>query len=138
MKKNAEYVGVNDEYIPKNEKYVDESTFTNEKKEKIEKNVKKSGKIVLGLIIGYIAFIVLFVILIFGVSIFEFIQFNKQGEKMMNFFVDKMETMDDDEYDYKENVKNKKKMEKLNNEYEEGEEKVKDFINEIQYNINNN
>lgn len=68
MKKNGEYVGVDEKFIPENEKYVDDSVIGD--KEKIKKFTTRIAK-------GYIIFIVLFAILAFGMPIFIFMQGKK-------------------------------------------------------------
>lgn len=64
MKKNSEFVGVDEKFIPENEKYVDESLLGNkeESRTKIKKFTKK-------FVIGYIIFIVLIFAAIIGFGI---------------------------------------------------------------------
>lgn len=55
MKRNGQYVGVDEKYIPEEEKYVDNST-NEEIKNDINNGIKKNGKKVLkGFTIGYLA-----------------------------------------------------------------------------------
>ena len=49
MKKNGEYVGVDEKFIPEDEKYVDESLL--EIKEESTRKIKKTAKTI---VIGYI------------------------------------------------------------------------------------
>ena len=143
MKKNAEYVGVNDEYIPKNEKYVDESTFNKEQKDKFVNNLKKGGKIALGVYVGYIIIVALLAVLIIGMTIIGFIRFNKVEEKIIDNSSDIIKsivTMENDINEDSQNNEDKidKDIEKMNKQYEDGEEKVQKMINQIENQINNN
>ena len=72
-KKNAHYVGVDEKYIPEDEKYVKESiaddlktdlkeSYQNMDKEKVKKNIKLVAKVWIGYFIG----VGIFAILIFG------------------------------------------------------------------------
>lgn len=61
MKKNGEYVGVDEEYVPENEKYVDESLLGN--KEKTKKTATSIFK-------GYIILKIITVIIVIGLMIF--------------------------------------------------------------------
>ncbi len=81
MKKNAHYVGVDEKYIPENEKYVKESiaddlktdlkeSYQNMDKEKAKKNIKLVAKVWIGYFIG----VGIFAILIFGFVIFFIIK----------------------------------------------------------------
>lgn len=76
MKKNGEYVGVDEKFIPEDEKYVDESILGN--KEKTYKTVKKIG-------IGYLCFIIIIFAFAIGMIIFIasmfFGTFNKINDK---------------------------------------------------------
>ena len=91
MKKNGEYVGVDDKYIPEDEKYVDESLLGN--KEESTRKIKKTAKII---IIGYIvAFVTIFAIII-GIMIFTFSVFNKTGKGIIELFDQTTSTTDDD------------------------------------------
>ena len=61
MKKNGEYVGVDEKFIPENEKYVDESILGN--KEEKDRKVKKGIKFLLGAYgIGIVIWIVILLI----------------------------------------------------------------------------
>lgn len=77
MKKNGEYVGVDEKFIPENEKYVDESLLGN--KEKTRKTLKKVG-------IGYICFMGLLFIGIITIFIFGFMMFGKVFNKVDKSF----------------------------------------------------
>lgn len=74
MKKNAEYVGVDEKYIPEEERYV-------------EGNSKKDAKILKGVGIGYltfITFIFIAVIAVFGIVIMNFVDINnKRNENVI-------------------------------------------------------
>ena len=65
MKKNSEYVGADEKFIPENEKYVDESLLGN--KEETKKTITKVAK---GFGIGYLVFIVIFLVIFLGSFIF--------------------------------------------------------------------
>ena len=100
MKKNSQYVGVDEKYIPEDEKYVDDD-INNELKEIVndgikytknylsdkdnQKKIKNSGKkifnIFKGIGIGYlifVGFIFLFIILIFIIVISNFFNINNK------------------------------------------------------------
>lgn len=89
MKKNSEYIGVDEKFIPENEKYVDDSILGNEEesKKKIKKWLEFSTK---GLKIGLGVYVILFLlVLIFFVGIVVFIfnhskNMNKQIFDMYN------------------------------------------------------
>ena len=107
MKKNGQYVGVDEKYIPEEEKYVD-NNLNNEIKndmhdiyqgakgyitdkdnqEKIKNVGRKGLKIAKGIGIGYIIFAGIVILLVIATFIFVFSQIfkmNKQGDE----FVDK-------------------------------------------------
>ena len=107
MKKNGQYVGVDEKYIPEEEKYVD-NNLNNEIKndmhniyqgakgyitdkdnqEKIKNVGRKGLKIAKGIGIGYIIFVGIIILLVIATFIFVFSQIfkmNKQGDE----FVDK-------------------------------------------------
>ena len=73
MKRNGEFVGVDEKFIPENEKYVDESLLGD--KEKVKKNVKKIAK-------GYLIFFVVFVIFTISLPIFMLMYGKKQMNEM--------------------------------------------------------
>lgn len=75
MKKNGEYVGVDDKYIPEDEKYVDESLLGN--KEETTRTVKK---VVKGIGIGYFVFIGIFLVIFVSIFIFVGIFIFKTGK----------------------------------------------------------
>ena len=96
MKKNGEYVGVDEKFIPENEKYVDESILGNkeETEEKIKSYVKKGGKIAKGIGIGYLCFFGVTIVLVIGIIIFCFTMFNdvrKNQNEMISSFQQKQE-----------------------------------------------
>lgn len=76
MKKNGEFVGVDEKFIPENEKYVDESLLGD--KEKAKKTAKKFAK-------GYLIFFVIFMVFAISMPIFMFMH----GRKQMNDMRDK-------------------------------------------------
>lgn len=94
MKKNGEFVGVDEKFIPENEKYVEDpiigndeirsgynkvkSYVTNEEnQEKFKKAGKKALKIGKGIGIGYLCFLGVIFALVIGIIIFSFTTFNK-------------------------------------------------------------
>ena len=81
MKKNGEYVGVDEKFIPENEKYVDESLLGN--KEESARKIKKTAKTI-G--IGYICFFFLIFAFMIGMMIFGFTSFNKSRNEMSSIF----------------------------------------------------
>ena len=71
MKKNAEYIGVDEKYIPEEERYV-------------EGNSKKDSKILKGIGIGYlIIYIVIFLItiVVFAIILMNFININNNRKE---------------------------------------------------------
>lgn len=74
MKKNGEYVGVDEKFIPEDEKYVDESLLGN--KEKTKKTVKSIA-------IGYIFFVIFLLAISIGIIIFIISTFNKTKDNMI-------------------------------------------------------
>lgn len=72
MKKNGEFVGVNEKFIPEEEKYVDESILGNkaETEEKIKSFAKKGGNIAKKIGIGYLIFIGFLIAFFIGMFIF--------------------------------------------------------------------
>ncbi len=91
MKKNAEYVGVEDEFIPEDEKYVDESLLGD--KEESNRKIKKTAKSV---IIVYIIFAVMMFAMAIGIIIFTISSFGKAGKKIMDDTEQKAITMQED------------------------------------------
>ncbi len=81
MKKNGEYVGVDDKYIPEKEKYVDDSLLGDKQinQENIKKVAKKVGT-------GYLIFLGLFIAIPLGLIIFFGIKFNNTFNKSKNMF----------------------------------------------------
>lgn len=82
MKKNGEFVGVDEKFIPEDEKYVDESIIGNQEESK--KKVKKVAKAV---ITGYIIWIVIIMAIILGTFIFsiKFTIKDSSSKKITNY-----------------------------------------------------
>ena len=84
MKKNGEYVGVDEKFIPEDEKYVDDSLLGNR-----EETTKKVGKVVKTIGIGYLIYsligLIIFVIIL--VIALKFINgtFNQVNKNFDNF-----------------------------------------------------
>lgn len=91
MKKNGEYVGVDEKYIPEDEKYVDESLLGN--KEESKRKIKKTAK---SIAIGYVLFVIFIFAMFMGIAIFMFSSFNKTRKSMMDDFNQKSTTMQED------------------------------------------
>lgn len=91
MKKNGEYVGVDEKYIPEDEKYVDESLLGN--KEESKRKIKKTAK---SIAIGYILFIIFIFAMFIGIAIFMFSSFNKIRKSMLDDFNQKSTSMQED------------------------------------------
>ena len=83
MKKNVNYVGVDEKYIPEDEKYVEESLGGDK-----NKTVKK---VAIGIVIVWVLVIVLFI----GAAFVMFSIFNKTGKSMMDDFYRESEAMDE-------------------------------------------
>jgi len=77
MKKNGEYVGVDEKFIPENEKYVDESLLGD--KEKAKKTAKKFAK-------GYLIFFVIFMVFAISMPIFMYTNARKQMNDKYNTY----------------------------------------------------
>ncbi len=104
MKKNEQYVGVDEKYVPEDEKYVDNNLNNEIKKDMHDiyqgakgyisdkdnqekmKNVGRKGlKIAKGIGIGYLAFAGIVIVMVIAVFILVFSQFfkiNKQGDEV--------------------------------------------------------
>lgn len=104
MKKNEQYVGVDEKYVPEDEKYVDKNLNNEIKKDMHDiyqgakgyisdkdnqekmKNVGRKGlKIAKGIGIGYLAFAGIVIVMVIAVFILVFSQFfkiNKQGDEV--------------------------------------------------------
>lgn len=84
MKKNGEFVGVDEKFIPEDEKYVEDSILGN--KEESKKKVKKIAKAV-G--IGYLVWIGLALVIVLTIAIFtitQFSKFSKMGQGLFTQF----------------------------------------------------
>ena len=88
MKKNAEYVGVDDEFIPEDEKYVDESLLGN--KEESQRKIKKTAKTIA---IGYIIFAVIMFALVIGITVFIVLSFGKTSKEVKDDIIQGSSTM---------------------------------------------
>jgi len=106
MKKNGQYVGVDEKYIPDDEKYVDNSTneelknFINDKvrsarnyvnDEDNQERIKRAGrtgfKVVKGIAIGYLVFwgvIALIVVMIFALAFSTFFKMSNLIDKQFS------------------------------------------------------
>lgn len=74
MKKNGEFVGVDDKFIPENEEYVDESLLGNK-----EESKRKIIKVAKGIGIGYLIFLGIGVAIVVSIFIFIGSMFFKIG-----------------------------------------------------------
>lgn len=100
MKKNGEYVGVDEKYIPEEEKYVDNETnreikdsindglrsvknYVTDKdnQEKFKKTGKKGLKVLKGLGIGYLVFIGIVIVLVVSVFVIVFVNMAKMNDR---------------------------------------------------------
>lgn len=106
MKKNEQYVGVDEKYIPEDEKYVDnnlnseikndmhdiykgakEYVSDKDNQKKMKKTGRKGLKVAKGLVIGHLVlsvFIVLMVIVIFVLAFSQFFKINKQSNEIQD------------------------------------------------------
>lgn len=82
MKKNAHYVGVDEKYIPEDEKYVDNTVADDIKKDikdsynNLDKEkVKKSAKFLAKASMFYFAFVMIFIVVVFIIVISMFVRF---------------------------------------------------------------
>lgn len=104
MKKNGQFVGVDEKYVPEDEKYVDNNLnseikndihnmyqgakgyVSNKDNQEKMKNVGRKGlKIAKGIGIGYLAFvgiIIIVVIVVFALVFSQFSKINKQGDEI--------------------------------------------------------
>ncbi len=122
MKKNGNYVGVDEKFIPENEKYVDEpiigssdglkdgirkgsdqvANYVTDKdnQEKFKKAGRKGFKIIKGIGIGYLVFwaiIILLTLSVFIFTIFAMIGTNKKFDNISNTINEKFKTNEQDE-----------------------------------------
>lgn len=86
MKKDGQYVGIQDEYVPEDEKYVDNSineglkgqfkNYVNDKdnQEKIKMGAKKGLKYAKRIGIGYLIFYIIMMLFVFGFIGFVFVK----------------------------------------------------------------
>ena len=117
MKKNGQYVGVDEKYIPEDEKYLDKEdnneiidmvnkgintakNYINDKdnQEKIKKTGKKGLKLLKGISIGYLiffGFITLMIIVIFVFVIINMFNTNKRVEDFKNNSNEMVDRMND-------------------------------------------
>lgn len=126
MKKNGQYVGVDEKYIPEEEKYVDNSVnneikglvndgiksakeYVSDKdnQEKIKNTGKKGLKILKGVGIGYlvfIGFVVLMVIVIFAITFGSFFKISREVDDTFDetiHIIDKViDNIEEDEAGY--------------------------------------
>lgn len=77
MKKNGEFVGVDEQFIPEEDKFVDESLLGS--REESNKKVKKVAKTVA---VGYAVFFGFFIIMFIGMFIFAGINMYKSEKRM--------------------------------------------------------
>ena len=85
MKKNGEYAGVDEKYIPEDEKYVDESLLGSK-----EESTQKIKKVAKGIVIGYLVFLSIIIIIIVGSFIFvgsTFFKIGRKADKVSGEFV---------------------------------------------------
>lgn len=87
MKKNGEYVGVDEKFIPENEKYVDESLLGDkEKAKKVAKRfAKRFAKFAKRFGIGYLCFFFLIFAFVIGMMIFGITRFVSMRKDFDNF-----------------------------------------------------
>lgn len=117
MKKNGQYVGVDEKYIPEEEKYVDNSVnseikdlvndgikstknYVSDKdnQEKIKSTGRKGLKILKGVGIGYLIFIgliILMVIVTFVIVFSNFFKMDRQSDKLFNEVTNIIDKVDD-------------------------------------------
>lgn len=114
MKKNGQYVGVDEKFIPEEEKYVDNTlndeikgvikdgvksakdyVSKEENKEKIKKGAKKGLKIAKGIGIGWLSFYVIVFLIVICVFVFSFITFFKISNTNNVFFKDTFDKVPD-------------------------------------------
>lgn len=100
MKKNGQYVGVDEKYIPEEEKYVDNEingeikdsindgfrsvkNFVTDKdnQEKFKKTGKKGLKVLKGLGIGYLIFVGIVILLVVSIFVFSFVNIAKMNNR---------------------------------------------------------
>ena len=127
MKKNGEYVGVDEKYIPEDEKYVDNETneeikdsindglrsvknYVTDKdnQEKFKKTGKKGLKVLKGLGIGYLVFIGIVVVLVVSVFVLVFVNMAKMNNRADDVFEQAGTIIDTvtDEMDNNSNINN--------------------------------
>ena len=130
MKKNGEYVGVDEKFIPEEEKYVNESILGNkaEAEEKIKGYVKKGGKIVKKIGIGYLCFLAFIFAFMIGIMIYGFTIFNnarKTQDEMMSLaqhnqdkMISSVQQHEDEAINSVQHQQNEAEKQSFNNEFE--------------------
>ena len=81
MKKNSQYIGVDEKFIPEDEKYVDDSLLGG--KEKTKKVIGKTAKVI-G--IGYLIYAVIFLVIFIAVFVMVFKFMGSQSKQAGSFF----------------------------------------------------
>ena len=120
MKKNGQYVGVDEKYIPEEEKYVDNSInqevtelvhdgiksakdYISDKdnQEKIKKAGKKGLKFLKGIGIGYLAFlgfVILMALIIFIVILTMFFKINNNADRILDDTTNVIDSVNDTDH----------------------------------------
>lgn len=134
MKKNGEFVGVDEKFIPENEKYVEDPIIGNEEirngynkvksyvtneenQEKFKKLGKKTLKIGKGIGIGYLCFLSVFFALVIGIIIFSFTTFNNI-RKTQNDMMSSVQQKQDEITSSVQQQQNEVEKQSFNNEFE--------------------
>lgn len=134
MEKDGQYVGIQDEYVPENDGYVDNNINRKLKSEKNLKYAKKFG-------IGYLIFFILMFVFVFGMAIFIFVKVigtsgrmnseykNQQAQREITYF--------NQDFDWYEGTKSGSEVNSLLTEVTKSLKTNKNHIISVSYNGTN-
>ena len=128
MKRNSEFIGVDEQYIPEDEKYVDESILGN--KEESKNKIKKAIKIGLGIWVIWFLLIIAFAVFMF-VSIFNYSK--KMNNQVLDLYYNGSEQILDLQDNVVEQMEDKTQQDSIN-KMDEIENDMNSMINKFMNN----
>ena len=128
MKRNSEFIGVDEQYIPEDEKYVDESILGN--KEESKNKIKKAIKIGLGIWVIWFFLIIAFAVFMF-VSIFNYSK--KMNNQVLDLYYNGSEQILDLQDNVVEQMEDKTQQDSIN-KMDEIENDMNSMINKFMNN----
>ena len=128
MKRNSEFIGVDEQYIPEDEKYVDESILGN--KEESKNKIKKAIKIGLGIWVIWFLLIIAFAVFMF-VSIFNYSK--KMNNQVLDLYYNGSEQILDLQDNVVEQMEDKTQQNSIN-KMDEIENDMNSMINKFMNN----